>query len=71
MLLGLKELGLGVGLWGKIKELKKKADLCNVINNRFVLKSAKGAKKGDLGTIIYNRCTCDLSLIDHLFFPCL
>ena len=37
MLLGLKELGLGVGLWDKIKELKKKADLCNVINNRFVL----------------------------------
>ena len=50
-----------MGLWDKIKELKKKADLCNVINNRFVLKSAKGAKKGDLGIIIYNRCTCDLS----------
>ena len=36
MLLGYKELGLGVGLWGEVKELKK-GDLCIVINNRFVL----------------------------------
>ena len=61
--LGLKEVGLGVGLWGKIKKLKKGRPLyCDKQSfcSHFVLKSAKGAKKGDLGIIIYNQRTCEL-----------